>query len=273
MARGFDIPREELDAGHEAWVERQERAAQADTPAPIATPEEVRAGQIVDRIVAEWVYFHGEADRQGLWDIATREVAAALTSSNAEIERVTRERDEETDAKLSYYSQIATLTDQVGRMREAAIRLVGAGLNEMAVKRLPLELSQHSALGAMLDVLGVPNDEAEKPAAEWDRLLRAALSPTEPDAWRRPMDDFDTLKAQKETIRAAEEAARQRWVPTHEHYKGGLYRVIARGRIEADLSPCVIYDDEAGNTWVRPADDFDQTDPFVRFAAIPRSDG
>jgi len=59
------------------------------------------------------------------------------------------------------------------------------------------------------------------------------------------------------------------WNPTHEHYRGGLYRVIARGRIEADLTPCVIYDNEAGETWVRPADDFDQTDPFVRFAALP----
>lgn len=59
------------------------------------------------------------------------------------------------------------------------------------------------------------------------------------------------------------------WKPTHEHYKGGLYRVIARGHIEADLTPCVVYDNEAGETWVRPADDFDQADPFVRFAALP----
>lgn len=63
------------------------------------------------------------------------------------------------------------------------------------------------------------------------------------------------------------------WQPTHEHYKGGLYRVVARGLIEADLSPCVVYDNAAGETWVRPADDFDQTDPFVRFAALPRPPG
>ena len=59
------------------------------------------------------------------------------------------------------------------------------------------------------------------------------------------------------------------WRPTHQHYKGGLYRVVARGRIEADLSPVVIYDNDAGETWVRPVDDFDQTDPFVRFAPLP----
>jgi len=59
------------------------------------------------------------------------------------------------------------------------------------------------------------------------------------------------------------------WKPTHQHYKGGFYRVIARGRNENTLTPCVIYDNEAGDVWVRPADDFDQTDPFVRFAALP----
>ena len=58
------------------------------------------------------------------------------------------------------------------------------------------------------------------------------------------------------------------WKPTHEHYKHGLYRVIGRGRMEADLSPVVIYDNEAGEIWVRPADDFDQKDPFVRFAEL-----
>lgn len=47
------------------------------------------------------------------------------------------------------------------------------------------------------------------------------------------------------------------WRPTHRHYKGGFYREIARGRIEADLSPVVIYDNEKGETWVRPAEDFD----------------
>lgn len=47
------------------------------------------------------------------------------------------------------------------------------------------------------------------------------------------------------------------WRPTHRHYKGGLYREIARGRIEADLSPIVIYDNDHGETWVRPVADFD----------------
>ena len=36
----------------------------------------------------------------------------------------------------------------------------------------------------------------------------------------------------------------RRWQPTHKHYKGGLYREIARGQLEADRTPVVIYDDQ-----------------------------
>ena len=47
------------------------------------------------------------------------------------------------------------------------------------------------------------------------------------------------------------------WRPTHRHRKGGLYRVVSRAVWEPDRSPCVIYDDAEGNTWVRPAAEFD----------------
>lgn len=57
----------------------------------------------------------------------------------------------------------------------------------------------------------------------------------------------------------------QGWRPTHRHRKGGLYRVVARGSIEADLTPAVIYDDAEGRVWVRPAAEFDDG----RFAALP----
>lgn len=65
------------------------------------------------------------------------------------------------------------------------------------------------------------------------------------------------------------------WRPTHRHYKGGLYRVVALGRIEADLSPVVIYDNENGETWVRPADEFNgyafraEGTPVLRFTTLP----
>jgi hypothetical protein len=39
---------------------------------------------------------------------------------------------------------------------------------------------------------------------------------------------------------------------------GGLYRVIARGRLEATLVPAVIYECvRSSNVWVRPASEFD----------------
>lgn len=47
------------------------------------------------------------------------------------------------------------------------------------------------------------------------------------------------------------------WQPTHEHRKGGRYRVLMRATIEADLSEAVIYDDAEGRIWVRPAAEFD----------------
>lgn len=70
----------------------------------------------------------------------------------------------------------------------------------------------------------------------------------------------------------AEAAAALEWKPTHRHYKGSLYRVVAEGRIEADLSPVVIYDDKEGNVWVRPHDDFHGRDPdgvADRFVPLP----
>lgn len=47
------------------------------------------------------------------------------------------------------------------------------------------------------------------------------------------------------------------WKPTHRHRKGGLYRVVASGVWEADRSPVVIYDDEEGQVWVRPTEEFE----------------
>lgn len=53
------------------------------------------------------------------------------------------------------------------------------------------------------------------------------------------------------------------WRPTHRHYKGGLYRVIARGRMVYDLRNVVIYETKHGSIWVRPADEFDDPERFV----------
>lgn len=49
------------------------------------------------------------------------------------------------------------------------------------------------------------------------------------------------------------------WRPTHRHYKGGLYRVIGFARLEADGAAAVIYENEAGEKWVRPRTGFYET--------------
>lgn len=55
------------------------------------------------------------------------------------------------------------------------------------------------------------------------------------------------------------------WRATHQHSKGGHYRVLGRGVLEADETPMVIYDDKSGKIWIRPVVEFDDG----RFAAVP----
>lgn len=58
--------------------------------------------------------------------------------------------------------------------------------------------------------------------------------------------------------------------PTHRHKKGGLYRLIARGRIEATLEPCAIYEGvSTGLVWVRPEAEFEDG-RFTRL--VPEAD-
>ena len=51
--------------------------------------------------------------------------------------------------------------------------------------------------------------------------------------------------------------AREGWQATHQHKKGGYYRLIAYGTNEADRTPVAIYDDAVGTIWVRAAAEFD----------------
>jgi len=49
---------------------------------------------------------------------------------------------------------------------------------------------------------------------------------------------------------------RMLWRATHRHKKGGIYRLLRVGVIEADLVEVAIYDDRDGKTWVRPLTEF-----------------
>lgn len=49
----------------------------------------------------------------------------------------------------------------------------------------------------------------------------------------------------------------QPWVATHRHCKGGLYRVLGQGILEADRTEAVIYQDKDGTIWIRPTLEFE----------------
>lgn len=54
------------------------------------------------------------------------------------------------------------------------------------------------------------------------------------------------------------------WKATHRHRKGGEYRQLHIGCLEADRSAVIIYDDREGQVWVRPSHEFHDG----RFTAI-----
>lgn len=67
---------------------------------------------------------------------------------------------------------------------------------------------------------------------------------------------FGALRKALDKLDAGDE---REWKPTHRHKKtGGLYRIIAKGRLEIDLTPVVIYQALATHEyWVRPTAEFD----------------
>ncbi|RWX72522.1 DUF1653 domain-containing protein [Mesorhizobium sp. M2A.F.Ca.ET.039.01.1.1] len=53
------------------------------------------------------------------------------------------------------------------------------------------------------------------------------------------------------------------WRPTHRHYKGGYYRVLMTGRFEENLSEAIVYDNEAGEVWIRRTENFNTPGRFT----------
>lgn len=60
------------------------------------------------------------------------------------------------------------------------------------------------------------------------------------------------------------------WRPTHRHYKGGLYRELMRGTLEASMTPVVVYQNQEGRVWVRPVREFDGEIDEGELGLIPR---
>ena len=49
------------------------------------------------------------------------------------------------------------------------------------------------------------------------------------------------------------------WQPTHQHYKGGLYRVLGQAVHTETEERMTVYQTEDGRWWVRPAAMFEET--------------
>ena len=61
------------------------------------------------------------------------------------------------------------------------------------------------------------------------------------------------------------------WEATHQHFKGGKYRLIGYGRVADTLRPVAVYDDQFRELWVRDKDEFHgHVQP--RFTPIIRED-
>lgn len=58
------------------------------------------------------------------------------------------------------------------------------------------------------------------------------------------------------------------WHPTHRHKKGGGYRLLGFGVLEADRTSVAIYDDIDGTVWVRDAAEFNDRDRFAPVTLI-----
>ncbi len=68
---------------------------------------------------------------------------------------------------------------------------------------------------------------------------------------------FGKPKGATDALPSPSPLARNGWTPTHRHKKGGYYRLISYGTLEADRSSVCIYDDAVGTVWVRSSEEFE----------------
>lgn len=139
-------------------------------------------------------------------------------------------------------------------MREAARRIAdlearAAELEERLAEGLDLCVRARNLDSEVLEKSCIHpwiSDQYAKDLSEWETRARAALS-----------GDGSAVLAS----------------PFYRHRKGGTYRVIAQGRIEADLTPATIYESLSdGSIWVRPTAEF-QDGRFTALENMENRDG
>ena len=113
---------------------------------------------------------------------------------------------------------------------------------------------------ARRDLVGTINGTTLPPGA-WERLAKAECA----------LRDAVAALSSPSPVSIAEAEGMGGWRPTHRHYKGGLYRVIARAKHTETREMLTIYDDGSGNIWARPSAVFDEYIMEVgpRFLALP----
>jgi hypothetical protein len=134
----------------------------------------------------------------------------------------------------------------------------------MADRPVSAEMQVRVAL-AWRDFMGPEAPPLFIPPFGWKLGAIRAEEPAPQFQLRVESGELFTADRVRELMRTVNDAkAGPAFAPTHEHWKGGLYRVIARGRQETDLSDVVVYEGAAGDVWVRRAEDFNATLPDGR---------
>jgi hypothetical protein len=109
-------------------------------------------------------------------------------------------------------------------------------------------------------------------ADEWVRRRMAAVGASRIEAERDLAGALSRIRPDRDLLLPADSVL-DAPEATHRHRKGGLYRLVARGRIEAGLEPCAIYESLKDRTvWVRSEAEFSdgRFAPLVDEAALPR---
>lgn len=120
----------------------------------------------------------------------------------------------------------------------------------------------------------VPADQASQPPADADDIAWDARIKALEDA-AQAADKCVTAREAAVKIRGmkgfgvGEHASQPQEHPTHQHYKGGLYRKLIEGRRESDLCPMVAYRALVdGTVWFRTLDEFER-----KFTPLPAKPG
>lgn len=218
-------------------VEALDRA----TPGPAADQVEIVARAIREAFGAVGnIIPHEDGEGSGIdiWHIATKAITALSVAP-----RVREISDAMVERAAKVWVQAAgKFDDDLAPMR-AALSAALAGRDREVADAREIELRKAYA-GLRIAWPEVHGDELDRMDAAVDAFSRLAPSPSV------------TAPPPAESVSG--------WQATHQHVKGGLYRLIMQGEIEADLTPCVIYDDQLGRVWVRPREEFAR-----RFAPLP----